>query len=135
MFSATEDSVLSIPTPALNRSLIVECVDRTHATMYLGRALTATDAHELRHLTETLPPSIRVLRVQLRAADANQHTMDALRDVVRSWRARGNVHLVFVGPVVRSAERRTIETPAAIELPPMRDGADWGSPAHTAAFL
>lgn len=135
MLSATEDSVLSIPAPALNRSLIVECVDRTHATMYLGRALTATDAHELRHLTEGLPPSIHVLRVQLRAIDANQHTMNALREIVRAWRARGNVHLVFISAVARSAERPRIETPDVVRLPATRDDADWGSPAHTAAFL
>jgi hypothetical protein len=126
---ATEALMVSFPHRATNRSLVVECVDRSHATMYLDRPLTTQDADELRQLTQVLPLPVRSLRVQVRAVDANQQTMNALRDVVRAWRSRGNVHLVFVGGLA------TISSEAPAELPYEDAHAEWGSPAHTAAFL
>ena len=121
--------MVTLPSHPASRSLVVECVDRTHATMYLDRPLTMADALELRQLTEILPAPVRVLRVQLRAVDANPQTMNALRDVVRAWRPRGNVHLVFIGGFAPGARQTSIDVPAG-----NRD-VEWSSPAHTAAFL
>ena len=121
--------MFSLPNRSGSASLVVERVGPAQATMYLDRPLTATDAHELRHLTQILPPTVQVLRVQVRAADVNQQAMDALRDVVRAWRSRGNVHLVFVGGFSASPEQVGVRVPVVIPDP------DWGAAALTAAFL
>ena len=121
--------MFSLPDRSRSASLVVERVGPAQATMYLDHPLTAADAHELRHLTQALPPAVRVLRVQVRAADVNQHVMDALRDVVRAWRWHGNIHLVFVGGFSPSREQVVVRAPVVIPDP------DWGAAAHTAAFL
>lgn len=121
--------MFSSPNHVPNPSLVVECVDPAHATMYLNQPLTADDAHELRRVAQVLPPRVRVLRVQVGAADANQHTMDALRDVVRAWRSRGNIHLVFVGGLPASRQQSGLDVTTAVAH------LQWPSPAHTAAFL
>jgi hypothetical protein len=107
----------------------VECIDRTQATLYLDHRPTASDARELCRLARGLPFSVSVLRVQLPAADANDGMMDALHDIVRTWRQRGNVHLVFVGGFAASMQ------PAAGAATFPTADPEWSSPAHTAAFL
>ena len=121
--------MFSLPDRSGNASLVVERVGPAQATMYLDHPLTAADAHELRHLTQLLPPAVQVLRVQVRAADVNQHVMDSLRDIVRAWRSRGNVHLVFVGGFSPCREQ------ASVRVPVVSPDPDWGAAAHTAAFL
>jgi hypothetical protein len=119
----------------LSQSLVVEGVDRTHATMYLDRPLSASDTRELHRLAGVLPATIRVLRVQLMAADANQHTMSALRDIIRAWRPRGNVHLVFVGGFASRPQQSAVELPPRVSVPDIGVAGESSSPAHTAAFL
>ena len=121
--------MFSVPDRMGSSSLVVECVDPAHATMYLDRPLTEDDARELRHLAHVLPARVRVLRVQIRTAELTQHIMDALRDVVRAWRSRGNVHLVFVGGFSPSREQVTVRGPV------VSPDQDWSAAAHTAAFL
>ena len=104
----------------------IECVGGAYATVYLVRPLTAQHIHELGHLTRSIPDSVRFLRVQLRAAEADQYTMNALRGLVRSWRHRGNVHMVFLtdGEEKYTQERDQRTSDAALS-----------SAAATAAFL
>jgi hypothetical protein len=115
--------------PAVGQSLVVECVDHAQATMYLDNSLTASHAHELRRLAQLLPPRVRVLRVQLRASDTTESTMNALRDVVHVWRRRGTVHLVFVGGL------SPVRAPIPVEPTAVDAALEWSSAAHTAAFL
>jgi hypothetical protein len=76
-----------------------------------------------------MPRATRFLRVQLRAGEADQYTMNALRELIRLWRDRGNVHLVFLS----DGEGRS-EADAQEHSPPTFP-AEWSSPAATAAFL
>lgn len=128
--------MFGLASRASSYPLIVEGVDHAHATMYVDHPLSPGDAQQLRQLAQLLPLPVRVLRVQLCAADANEHTMSVLRDVIRAWRPRGNVHLIFVGGL--PASRRQIPTPrqpVTIDLPAGLSDGEWSSAAHTAAFL
>lgn len=57
------------------------------ATLYLHRALTVGDIPDLRIACAVLPMHVRHLRIDARALrDADGHTREVLRDIVRYWR-------------------------------------------------
>lgn len=118
--------MLKLFTDAGSPLLHIECVGGAQAAVYLLRPLTAENIHELRRLTVAIPRSARFLRVQLRAREADQYTMNALRELIRCWRHRGNVHLLFLCDADGIAP--------AEQAGPVVD-AEWGSAAATAAFL
>ena len=117
-------------SPAHNDTWVdVECVGGGAATVYLLRPLSARDMLELYRIPNTLPPSVSTLRLQLRGTDVDALTMKALRTLVRMWRCRGAVHVVFVGRLAASAPQHGGVPAHRAVLP------DPSSAAATAAFL
>ncbi|HKO14591.1 MAG TPA: hypothetical protein VJU87_00030 [Gemmatimonadaceae bacterium] len=123
------DSLTEPVPPRAGSWLDVECVDRSCATVYLSRSITSYHLLDLYRVANALPRSVHTLRVQLGGADADAFTMDALRTLVRMWRYRGPVHLVFAG---RADPRRPYPSHDVGDRPAALDMTD---AATTAAFL
>ena len=92
----------------------IECVDGASATIYLNGGLPAARIAELREACDALPPSVRVLRVQLMAATDVDALPLSIGEVLRHWRQtrRKAFHLVM------TAARFSGEMP--------RDAGDYG---------
>ena len=75
----------------------IECVDGASATIYLNGGLPADRIAELRKACDALPPSVRVLRVQLMAATNVDALPLSIGEVLRHWREtrRKAFHLVL----------------------------------------
>ena len=101
MMACTMDHPASAPATTRAapeaRWLDVECVDGHAATVYVRGPLSPHDILELRRLATSLPPRVHILRIQLRVAEVNPGTIQALEMLGRTWRGRGSVHLVLVG--------------------------------------
>jgi hypothetical protein len=64
----------------------IECVDGTSATIYLNGGLADSRMAEIRDACDALPPSVRVLRVQLMISSDVEALPLSIGAVLRHWR-------------------------------------------------
>jgi len=94
-----------------NRDQLVELSDET-ATLVLSGTISISDVSSMRRACRAIPARIRTLRLNLGDVDGlDAQVMDAVRGVVRDWRAsrEGDFRLDLTTPhlVARMVERST----------------------------